>query len=243
MSKAKATVDRRSTSNVTDNWMQEEQEERHKSTEKTHTLSPEPGFHQESAPLTSMPSGREPACTKTLPTITGLQRQLRATEDTSAATETGSVRPESSTSCSGTYLSTSSTSEDDLSSSSSSSYTEHGPSSPEPRSHRDREFRLYLCVSVLTYPPCVCVTRFFYFPVPFSQSASAVPSVSVRTATHCKGPGQHETGGSAYPTILATHGRVSRGASEERLAVLAPRLTEPVVSNTRKVQASSTPSV
>lgn len=161
MSKAKATVDRRSTSNVTDNWMQEEQEERHKSTEKTHTLSPEPGFHQESAPLTSMPSGREPACTKTLPTITGLQRQLRATEDTSAATETGSVRPESSTSCSGTYLSTSSTSEDDLSSSSSSSYTEHGPSSPEPRSHRDREFRLYLCVSVLTYPPCVCVCNPF----------------------------------------------------------------------------------
>ncbi|KAK1116348.1 hypothetical protein AOXY_G38898 [Acipenser oxyrinchus oxyrinchus] len=138
MSKAKATVDRRSTTcNVTDNWMQEEQEERHKSTEKT---------HQESAPLTLMPSEREPACTKTLPTVTGLQRQLRATEDTSAATETGSVRPRSSTSCSGTYLSPSSTSDDcpSSSSSSSSSYTEHGPSSPEPRSHRDpKALQLY----------------------------------------------------------------------------------------------------
>ncbi|MGH0170130.1 UNVERIFIED_CONTAM: hypothetical protein FKN15_058203 [Acipenser sinensis] len=64
-------------------------------------------------PLEGMPSGREPACTKTLPTVTGLRRQLRATEDTSAATETGSVRPESSTSCSGTYLSPSSASDDD----------------------------------------------------------------------------------------------------------------------------------
>ncbi|MGH0185648.1 UNVERIFIED_CONTAM: hypothetical protein FKN15_018614 [Acipenser sinensis] len=76
MSKAKAIVDRRSTSNVTNNWMQEEQEERHKSTEKTYTLSPDPGVHQESTPLTLMPSGMEPACTKTLPTITGLRRQL-----------------------------------------------------------------------------------------------------------------------------------------------------------------------
>ncbi|XP_058862495.1 uncharacterized protein LOC131737358 isoform X2 [Acipenser ruthenus] len=146
MSKAKATVDRRSTSNVTDNWMQEQPEERHKSTEKTHTLSSDPGVHQESAPPTLMPSGREPACTKTLPTVTGLRQQLRATEDTSAATGTGSVRPESSTSCSGTYLSPSSASEDDdsSSSSSSSSYTEHGPSSPEPRSQRDpKALQLY----------------------------------------------------------------------------------------------------
>ncbi|XP_058877817.1 uncharacterized protein LOC117409918 isoform X2 [Acipenser ruthenus] len=93
-----------------------------------------------------MPSGREPACTKTLPTVTGLRQQLRATEDTSAATGTGSVRPESSTSCSGTYLSPSSASEDDdsSSSSSSSSYTEHGPSSPEPRSQRDpKALQLY----------------------------------------------------------------------------------------------------
>ncbi|MGH0168062.1 UNVERIFIED_CONTAM: hypothetical protein FKN15_072070 [Acipenser sinensis] len=44
MSKAKATADRRSTSNVTDNSMPKE---KHKSTEKTHTLSPDPGKSKE----------------------------------------------------------------------------------------------------------------------------------------------------------------------------------------------------